>query len=383
MSARLSLLRIWMNRFACLFFCALLFSTGGAAQRQSQPSPANSREVVALFSEEIQQAVIKLKWRGERLTEDTVYAVALTGLSWEPAWGKDHLFAVAGSDSIESSRQVRQARWDVAQNNRDTRTAIAYALSLLLEPGTDPPMLHQSALGYLDQQGVDVNRVMLGILQAPDKLRGLPRYVYAAADILAMRAVPRLLPFLMHLAQSDDVHLRSRAIIGLGVLAYRARSGDSPDWGQSLVTARLREFGLSSGERKLIEREFREAVNSDRYRLRAAAAIALSLAGEDTSLPLLQKLAKDRAYVLSEAPKGVRNPPRRILFPVRMAACAGLARFGHAAEPGGGILAGKDLDKAKKGGQDVTKDRNGLRREVVSQIFVSSIDVATAVPISL
>src|SRR6185295_3684971 len=118
---------------------------------------------------------------------------------------------------------------------RNPRTAIAYALSLLLEPGTDPPTLHQEALRFLVQQGVEIERVMLGILQAPDRLRGLPRYVYAAADILAVRAVPRLLPFLMHLAQSDDVYLRSRAVMGLGVLAYRARAADPPDWARDLL----------------------------------------------------------------------------------------------------------------------------------------------------
>ena len=39
--------------------------------------------------------IIILKWRGERLSDDTLYAIALTGASWETAWGKDPMFSLA------------------------------------------------------------------------------------------------------------------------------------------------------------------------------------------------------------------------------------------------------------------------------------------------
>ena len=63
-----------------------------------------------------------------------------------------------------------------------------------------------------------------------------------------------------------------------------------------------------------------------------------------------------------------------------MAASAALARYGVTVEAGGGELQGKELDLAKRGGQDVTNDRRSLRREIASQIVVSPIDVATAAP---
>ena len=76
--------------------CALC--TLGTLPRCAADSKKSARDVANLFSEEIQQVVVKLKWRGERLTDDTLYAAALTGLSWETAWGKDHLFSLAWGD---------------------------------------------------------------------------------------------------------------------------------------------------------------------------------------------------------------------------------------------------------------------------------------------
>jgi hypothetical protein len=43
-------------------------------------SKKTSRDVANLFSDEIQQVTVKMKWRGERLTDDTLYAAALTGV---------------------------------------------------------------------------------------------------------------------------------------------------------------------------------------------------------------------------------------------------------------------------------------------------------------
>ncbi|HLJ53872.1 MAG TPA: hypothetical protein VKT77_02480, partial [Chthonomonadaceae bacterium] len=51
-----------------------------------------------LFRDEIQSAAAKLKWHGERLSDDTLYAAALTGASWELAWGKDPMFSLAWGD---------------------------------------------------------------------------------------------------------------------------------------------------------------------------------------------------------------------------------------------------------------------------------------------
>ena len=46
----------------------------------------------------------------------------------------------------------------------------------------------EAALDILDAQGVEIDRVLLGILSAPERLRGLPAYAYAAADLLTYRA---------------------------------------------------------------------------------------------------------------------------------------------------------------------------------------------------
>src|SRR5579871_2686855 len=70
----------------------------GAPATRFADTRKTTREITRLFGEEVQQATTKLKWHGERLTEDTIYAIALTGVSWEPAWGKDHLFSLAWGD---------------------------------------------------------------------------------------------------------------------------------------------------------------------------------------------------------------------------------------------------------------------------------------------
>lgn len=426
---------------------------------------AADRTMESLFSEEIQQASAKLKWRGEALAPDTVYAAALTGLSWEPAWGREHLFflgwgelrkipgykqhsanyatllhdiqssydrsdfrrvvgqAVAAfsldeiacdpnlkestgqsflelqqperafpifaapfepsrvrMDSVEANRRYREGAFLAAQRAGLPREAVAFALSLLLEPGTREATVNAPTLHYLEGAGVDIDRILLGILQAPDHLRGLPAYAYAAADLLTTRATPRLLPFFQHLAGVDDVYLRSRALIGLGIIAYHARRSDPPDWARNIIMTPLREFGVSTGQRRMIAEEALKATRSDRYRLRAAACLALALLGDEADIPILQKLAADRAYILSA--EGSAGHSRRILFPVQMAATAALARYG-VANPGKSTnveLTGKDLEQARRGGQDVTGDHSNLRREIASQIVVSPMDVATAAP---
>lgn len=406
---------------------------------------------MSLYREEIQQAPVKLKWRGERLTDDTLYAIALTGLSWETCWGKDPLFSLCWGDlskvrqkrgageydrlrnavvsshhaqdhvravalaeehfrpeeiqcdpmlkqAVGSSwmqigqparalqvfaapfdmkspgaakvdRRFRQEAFEAARRAGQTQKAIAFALSLVLEPGMDPPVPDPAAMAFLQEKGVDLDRVLLGILQAPERLRGLPQYIYPAADLLALRATPRLLPFFMHLAQSNDVHLRSRAIFALGVLAYQARPGDPPGWYAGLLPFSPREYGLSAGERRLILREVMEAARSDRYRLRAAAAIAAALIGDEDAVPLLQKLVRDRAYLMAK-PADERSGNVKIYFPVRMAACTGLARFGIVTHPGGGELSGKALQNARRGGSDVTGDTRGLRKDARQSLVV-------------
>ena len=478
------LLRLYLLRvaaFAAAFTvvmglaCPRCSVAAGFAPRE-EPRRASGRGMDGLFSEEIQQATAKLKWRGETLAPDTLYATALTGLSWQPAWGKEHLFSLAWGESRkisgykehsaiyanvlrdiqaayerrdyrrvvsvasntfspdeiacdanlkelvgqsflelhqperafpifaspfepsrirqdgpEANRRFREGAFEAARKAGLQKEAVAFGLSLLLEPGTKEGMVNTTALQFLEGAGVDIDRILLGILQAPERLRGLPSYAYAASDLLTTRATPRLLPFLMHLAGTDDAYLRGRALIGMGIVAYRARRNDPPGWSSRIVMTNLREYGVSSGQRKMIEEEIGKAVRSDNYRLRASGALALALMGDEETVPLLQKLAQDRAYVLSldnansseRTGRGERDRSRRVMFPVRMAAAAGLARYGIASDTGSGELTGKELDKARRGGQDVSSDRRNLRREIASQIVVSPVDVATAAPMEV
>ena len=429
----------------------------------------SSRDVIRLFRDEIQDATTKMKWRGERLSEDTIYAAALTGLSWQSAWGKNPLFSMQWGDlkkaepkgkrrkpqetekliasvqqreyngdakgavmlaeanfapleialnptlktsvggalkkmqeperafeiyaapfdpgkkstnAPELNREFRLTAFDLArrtalrrEDNSEEykRQAIAFALSLLLQPDTENRLLDTELVAYLEREGVDLDRVALGILQAPSGLPGLPQYAYVASDLLLLRATPRLLPYLMHLAQSNDVHIRSRSVVALATVAYQRQRNDAPGWSKKLTSNELREYGLSSGERKMIVQEAMEAVKSDNYRLRMAGAQALGLLGDEKSVALLQKLTKDPAYTLSPQIKGTNV--RTIQFPVRAAACAAAFRFDFKWNPGGGTSSGKDLDTQKRGGQDVTNDRRNFRKEMSLPLRITPLDM--------
>lgn len=461
--------RFLFRRRALLWVPALLATLYGfeisaspldATPLPLQASNGKTREINNLFRDEAAQAVQKLRWRGERLSDDTLYALALTGISWEIAWNKEHPFSLAwgeynkaprlngqsgkndqeyiaevghayerkdyrravdtasahftleqiGCDptlkedvgrslmamgqseqafpvfaapftpslnlveTARANRHFRELALEAAKQAGLKREVAAFTLSLLLEPGLDVPRVDNERMKALEEMGVDIDRVLLGILQSPNKLRGLPAYTYIAADLLAYRASPRLLPVFTHLAESDDVYLRSRAVTGLGILSYRTRPNDPGDWSRRLIDVPLREYSVSASQRKLIDRAIKDALGSDHYRLRIAGIVALSLIGEDEALPQLQRLAKDRTYILS-APNGERSKTRRLFFPVWTAAAAGLYRFGTVLQVDGGELSGKELDREKRGGRDETNDRRNLRRDIVSQVSLSPFDV--------
>lgn len=448
----------------CCAFCCLALATRAAC------TPKESKQAITiLYREEMRKAPEKLKWRGERLSDDTLYAVALTGASWEPAWGREPMFSLAWGDFRKISaankqdgqnyiglvhdiqrlyeqkqyrqavqtainnftldqigcdvflketvgmsfmalgqpeqafpifasafepphtqtdvsplnRRFREAALDAAQHAGLTREAVAFALSLVLDPGTDAPQINTKALEILDAQGVDIDRVLLGILSAPERLRGLPAYSYAAADLVTYRASPRQLPLLLHLADSDDVHLRSRALLGLGILAYQARPDDPKDWTSRVSKAPLREYGLSAAQRKMIDKELREGLTSDKYRVRASAVLAIALSAPDDAEALLHKLVKDRDYLLTTPPSAPENSRiRRIEYPVRIAVAAALARFGETVETMSGDFEGKALDKARRGGQDATNDRRSLRKDAASKITISPLDPYLTAPLT-
>ncbi len=359
--------------------------SGTHANPTLQSSSGTSQEINLLFDDEFQQVQTKLKWHGERLTEDTVYAAAVSGLTWYSGWEQHRLFSLSQDikdnktdpnkrDLIlreaEDDYQLRHSAWQTAKRSGRKKEAIALGISLVLASGADKTRHDISPYQFVRASGVDIERVCLGILQAPESLKGFANYWYAAADILSHHANPRLLPYLLHLANSDDTFLRSRAVAGLGIVGFQNRSADPPDCGHHAFFPPLHEYGLSVGERKLLMKELIEGVQSDKYLIRAAAALALSLVAEDQSQPLLLKLSKDRAYILSPEIKG--NKTRQISFPVRLAAAIGLKRYGVSVNGGSGEFSGKALDAAKRGGQEVTNDHRNLRKDPESIVTLES-----------
>lgn len=440
---------IWSTRrVVCLLSC-LLTILGGFPLATTQGA-ARAGDASDLFREEMKQAAEKLHWRGEPLSDDCVYALALTGASWEPAWGRTHLFwmgwesrtprhrpdahvvadvraryaagdyrgvvnlamsrlaleeiaanpdlkeAVGGSflelgqperaypifaapyraprgarNPAEFDHRMRSNAFETARRAGLRKEAVAFALSVLLEPLPAQPVSDTWALRFLEAERVDIVRVAVGILEAPPHLRGLPAYSYAAADLLVTRAVPRLLPLLMALAESGDPYLRARALLGLGVTAYQPRRQD-PHGSEARVIVEMmpREYGLSEGQRARILSLAEASAHDGRYRLRAAAAAALGMIGADESLPLLRSLARDRAYRMTPEGHGMV----RLVFPVRRSAAAALRRYGVVVDAGGGVFAGPALTRVRRGGQDVTHDSGGLHRDMVSTLAVSPLD---------
>ena len=411
-----------------------------------------ARDTLNLYRDEIQQASVKLKWRGERFTENTTYAIAISGASWCSSWQKDHpcrlivkptradshgdvsdatraeianlfqgrdfagvvsksaaiapetictdadlkepvgrslialgkydrAFAVLspcgfcmGDDESIAGRdlRLRSAAFEAARQNGDRKNAIVFAASLLLAPGAGTTSPNTEALDFLTNSGVDVDRVLQGVLECPDKLTGLHMFQYEAANLLVFRASARLVPFLIQLADTDDTYVQSRALLALGVATWKPKAGEPRGWSASVIAAPVREMGISSGERRMIAQVLEQAANNDRYRVRAAAVVAIAMGGDPSDISLLTRLAADRSYILSPA-RG-KSDPRRITFPVRVAASLALSRYGTHIAPGGGEFTGKELDKARRGGKDVTGDKRGLDPDMAPTISPCVID---------
>ena len=446
-----------------LYYIALSFFAFQPLRVSGSEQKTGSGEINRLFRDEIQQAEKRVKWRGAKLSDDTLYALALTGASWESAWGKDKIFSlewgaaakttgpkisdganypdlirqvqttfeqkdyrktvemslanfslqdigenVSLKESVGNSlmelgrpeqafpifsspfdssndignlsaldRHFRELALDAAERAGLTREGVAFAFSLILNPGSDSPTLHLRAWGYLEKMQVDMDRVLLGILQSPERLHGLPEFIYPAADLLVLRASPRLVPYLLILSESQDVYLKCRSLLALGVAGYQSSEKESPDWLSRVLYSPIQSFNLSSGQSKLIEKRIREGCNSDRYKIRIASALALALMDVVDARQLLLKLSKDRAYVLSTAKDSPFNSRRKhIEYPVRAAAAAALARYGIKQEVIQGDFEGKALEAARRGGQDASSEKFGTRKSSSEPIRVSPQDAS-------
>ncbi|CEK17494.1 hypothetical protein CP488_01870 [Chthonomonas calidirosea] len=422
--------------------------------------------VESLFHEEIAHAAEAMEWHGEPLSRDTLYALAATGISWEPFWGRAHLFWMGwarcdrkdlldkknkqvgqrfaeieasyasqdwghvvdlatrdfsfraitcnpdlklavgesflqldrperafpvlasayqaermgrGGDAIleETDWKIRRGAFEAARAAHLTKEAVVFGLSLLFQPSAENSQVDHEVLTYLEQQGVSIERVALGILQAPARLTGLPAYSYVAADLLAMRPRPELLPVFMAMSQSGDVYLRARALIGLAALAYQPNSNmqENP-FGEALPFTPT-VTGLSADQRAQIEDMALRAIHDGNYRLRAAGVLALGLIGGEENRASIVKLERDPAcYVI---PTGVRGL-EQLRFPVREAVALALKRWGVTFDPGDGTYSGRALVEARRRTRDVTHDFGGINRSMVSALLVFPFD--TPLPLS-
>lgn len=371
-----------MHRFFHLLLLLGMTLDSIASQAYARDVP----EATSLFRDEVIEAPKKLGWKADEFTDETCFALAASGLSWQPVWQGIPLFTGEKKKTTYISAVERHRAFSLARQYGAHKEAFSFALSLVLDPRDLRTDYWLSAYDYLSEYEEGFDRAVIGVLQAPEKVPLLPRLQYAAAEVLVYRAAPRHLLLFMALAESSDRYLRSRAIMGLGVICYRPREGkpDIPCWipaerpGFRLLLEGgrrgrpLRANSISAVQLRMVGERVRRAAEDKNYRVRAAAALALGLIGDETDLPLLEKLAKDRAYYSFR--EGKKNEPQRIVFPVREQAVAALARFGRPMESGSGIFSGKELRQATRGCKNVTNDYHDVRRERSGLIALSGLE---------
>jgi hypothetical protein len=107
-----------------------------------------------------------------------------------------------------------------------------------------------------------------------------------------------------------------------------------------------------------------ERAASDRsVRVRAAAAMALGLAGGEDEMPTLERLLQDPACLRSGG-KG----RAMLVFPVRSQAADALADLGREQAPVGGVFEGAELKRALRGTIDVSRELAPGRRGKASAV---------------
>ncbi len=271
--------------------------------------------------------------------------------------------------------RLRRLAFRAARLSGDEKQAIAFGLSLVLQPDPATHVPYSNALAYLVNRGVNLRRVALGILEAPNGLRNMSAYTYAAADVLVYRLTPSLLPLLFEMLKSGDTYLRSRALLYLGAMDYRPGS-QNRSWTKNILPVSLRDYGLSADQHALIMQTARRLLHDSNFRLRAAACLTLSFMGGEENHRLLETMANDPAYVLQKV-KG--HNESTVVFPVRDAADAALTRWGENLQSGDGTYTRSQLSQLLRRGRNVTNDRSGIRGDLASVLAISPTDVALPV----
>lgn len=330
---------------------------------ESASATAQPEDLQKLFKTELGLAATKLKLKPDSLDDDVGLAVVCSGVSWRPSAGGFELFTGAGSRLAYTGWQGRYQGWQAARSSRDELARFAFAFSLVVSPGGAREEVRQEAYADVDRYGDGWTRVLVGVMGADDRIPFLHTLAYSAADLLVLRADPRDFPLFVSMAGSADKYLKSRGITALGVLCWTER----PAWKSSIVGFRFepRDVAISARLRSMCHELIVDAADDRSYRVRAAAALAMGMAGFDDAPERLQRLLRDKAYLsYAGSEKGIRQ----IVFPVRATAAAALQRFGYPATAGGGVLRDKELKAATRGGKDVTHDTKGLKRGMSSDI---------------
>jgi HEAT repeat protein len=323
-----------------------------------------SPDAQQLFRQEYGEVPKQLRLKESDLSDETRFALAASGISWRAGIVGTPLLVGEKKNARFGDPAGRAHAFRRATQAGPVKEAFAFALSLVLDRPEKDDTTWKAAYDHLDAYGPDFDRALIGVLQAPEKAPVLPHYQYAAMDALVLRAAPRLLPLFLALAESDDRYLRSRAVVGLGVIGYRRVPGAAETIEGFSVP--VREYGISAVQQQMIAEAVRKASEDGNYRVRAAAALALGLIGGAEEQARLQKFAKDKAY--RSLGVGGDKRAREVEFPVRWQAMKSLARFGEDkvakwTDFGRGSYPVRDAGKLTRGGKDVTKDQDGLRKD--------------------
>ncbi len=313
-------------------------------------------DLIKLLRDETARAPQNLKWRGPQLEDETRFAVAASGLTWNPTLGNTTLLVSDKKGVRYTDSATRIKGFQSAKSADAAREKFAFALSIVLTPIESGESATHEAMTFLHSHSEAYDRALLGILQAPEKLPLLSEYLYSAADLLVHRAGMKLFPVFLTLADSRDSYLKSRGIAALGVLAYSTTSGKPEDY---VIDVNLRENGMSAVQRKLISQVLDKAAEDRSYRVRAATAYANGLIGNSDALVELEKLAKDRAYVVVDVPD---KQTKTVVFPVRHEAAMALRRLGRSFTEESGTYRGKELNRVLKGMKDTTVDTSEMRK---------------------
>jgi hypothetical protein len=317
-----------------------------------------------LFKTETVLAAPALKMKSTDLDADAALAVAASGLSWRPVVGGHPLFIGEGKKTTFAPAEERLDGYRIARGAGDAKSAFSFALSLALDPPEGDHAAWASAYQVVAAYDDGLDRVIVGILSAPDRVPFLPKLSYAAADLLVLRAGTKHIPLYLALAKSGDSYLRSRGVAGLGIVACTEKNaGLGPVPGLRIP---IRVNPVSEAQRGMFLDVIERAAGDRSYRVRGAAALAIGLAGGDQARTELVRLSRDRAYLRYP---GSSRSSYRVVFPVRATAEVMLMRLGVSVERSGGEFSERALRGVTRGCRDVTHDMSGMRRDRISRII--------------